>query len=226
MLKRDGLYCFILKMESNGRCYLLAGGRIHALSVQDPNYYYERMKLYADRTKAAFSAYNKAMRTIAREVTQVGGAGTIHGCIVDIDFFSHIYLDPFTGELKYYYAESINSRVEYPTFDLLLEAHVPSLLPAYKRFAKSSKTSSNGLVIASDGAVAPFAKTPLRSSDTTMYRPSNVVRSVQYLLDNNVIRNWNDAVLEGVSDEDILASNYAPKRVYAADDHSLNSGLC
>lgn len=226
MLKRDGLYCFILKMEANGKYYLLAGGRINTLSVQDPNYYYERMKLYADRTKAAFSAYNKAIKTIAREVKRIGGAGTVHGCIVDIDFLNHIYLDPFSGELRFYYAESINNRIEYPSFDQLLEARAPYLLPAYRRLIKPAIDGSKGLAFVGSGAVAPFAQAPSWSSDTSMYRPSNVVRSVQYLLDNNVIRNWNDAVLEGVTDEDIAASNSAPKRLYAAGDHSLNSGSC
>lgn len=32
--------------------------------------------------------------------------------------------------------------------------------------------------------------------DTSMYKPSNVMRRIQYLFDQNVIRVWNDKILE------------------------------
>ena len=224
MLKRDGLYCFLLKMEANGKYYLLAGGRIHSLAFQDPEHYFERMKIYSDRTKAAFSGYNKAIRVIGDEIRRLGGTGNVHGCIVDIDFLNHIYLDPFTGELKFYYAESISERVEYPSLDLLLNEHAKSLLPAYNRLvSKSQSKGTNNQALISLNAVPSLAKSPTISRDTSMYRPSGIVRSVQYLFDTNIIRIWNDAVLAGVTDDEIAASNAAPKRLYGAHDHSLNS---
>lgn len=79
-----------------------------------------------------FSSYMSAIGTIAEEVRAFGGEGKAHGCIVDIDFINHVYLDPLTGRLKFYFATSINDRIEYEHLDALLRRHAPQLLVSYE----------------------------------------------------------------------------------------------
>ena len=77
---------------------------------------------YARVVRDAFTSYMNALQTISCEVRSIGGYGTVHGCIVDIDLFAHIYLDPLTGDLRYYYAEDVSSRHEYARLESLLAA--------------------------------------------------------------------------------------------------------
>ena len=51
------------------------------------------MVAYSTMVKEAFSGYQRAIRLVGDEVKRVGGWGSVHGCIVDIDFFNHVYLD-------------------------------------------------------------------------------------------------------------------------------------
>ena len=50
--------------------------------------------------KAAFTPYRNALKTISKEIRAFGGNGNIHGCIIDIDFFNHIYVNPFDGKIE------------------------------------------------------------------------------------------------------------------------------
>ena len=50
-------------------------------------------------------------KNISRIIQQLGGSGKIHGCIIDIDFFNHIYVNPSNGTVRAYCAEDINGVV-------------------------------------------------------------------------------------------------------------------
>jgi len=43
------------------------------------------------------------------------------------------------------------------------------------------------------------------ATSTVMYKPSAIMRGLQYTFDHNVVRVWNDAVLEDVTDGNSLA---------------------
>jgi hypothetical protein len=191
MLKRESVYLFLFKWAQTGDTYLLSGARITRLEEQDPEYYYERMLPYVSLVKKAFSSYMNAIGTIAEEVRAFGGEGRVHGCIVDIDFWNHVYLDPFTGRLKFYFATSIDDRTEYEHIDTLLWKHAPQLLASYESLLKERTGDKMPLVKRGEDVSAVEA---IRKADTLMYRPSNVIFSIQRLFESNVIRVWNEDV--------------------------------
>lgn len=194
MLKREGVYLFLFVWEKTGDLYLLSGGRIKRLEVQDPWYYYRNMPTYCSMVKEAFSGYQNAIRRIGSEVKQIGGSGHVHGCIVDIDFFNHIYLDPFSGKLTYYNAWSVDDRVEYHDIRTLLLTSLPELLPGLDRLpgGEGGAESEKPLILrGTDLSIAESAA----KTDTLMYKPSRTMLSIQYLFDSNVIRIWNDEAL-------------------------------
>ncbi|MBR3224430.1 MAG: metallophosphoesterase [Atopobiaceae bacterium] len=193
MLKRESVYLFLFKWERTGDMYLLSGGRINKIEKQDPKYYFERMIPYVSLVKKAFSSYMSAINTIAEEVRAFGGEGRVHGCIVDIDLFNHVYLDPFTGRLKFYFATSIDDRIEYDHLDSLLKSHARHLLPFYEMLLQDASSEREPLVKREVDASVVGA---IHKTDMLMYRPSNVVLSVQRLFYSNVIRVWNDEVFE------------------------------
>lgn len=192
MLKRESVYLFLFVWEQTGNMYLLSGAQITRLEVQDPEYYYARMLPYASLVKEAFSSYMNAINTISNEVKAFGGDGRTHGCIVDIDHVNHVYLDPFTARLKFYCATSIDNRIEYEHLDSLLKHHAPGLLAPYEALLAKHTDSSQLLVKKGEDMDVVSA---IHKTDTLMYRPSNVILSVQHLFESNVIRVWNEDVL-------------------------------
>ncbi|PGA45610.1 hypothetical protein, partial [Bacillus pseudomycoides] len=120
MLKNNNVYCFIFENQKTGKIYLLNGGTINNLEHNDINYYFERMPYYSDAIRESFSNYNQALKSISDSIKKFGGNGTIHGCIVDIDFFNHIYVNPEDGTVTPYFASSIVDKYIYPNVKALL----------------------------------------------------------------------------------------------------------
>lgn len=128
----------------------------------------------------------------------IGGYGSIHGSIVDIDYFNHIYLDPLDGSLTPYYAESTEERAVYDTVELLLKGS-PFIDGDIKRgFLRARKRGELAMIAGAKSEYRPSpALAPVLSMDKAMYSKSNAMKSIQYLLERNVVRIWNDRVLEG-----------------------------
>lgn len=111
MLKKNGIYCFFYQ-NPDEKLYLLNGGAVRVLKNQDINYYYETMDILSLAINKAMKNYNDTLKKISNSIKSIGGDGRIHGCIVDIDFFNHIYLNPYDGKISYYYATSIVDKHE------------------------------------------------------------------------------------------------------------------
>ena len=106
MLKNNNLYMFIIKSKTS--VCLLVGGQRKKLNNENINYYYENMNTYADKIREIIKPYKNAIETISKEIKNIGGTGCIHGCIVDISFFSHIYLNPYDGKITVSYYISVD----------------------------------------------------------------------------------------------------------------------
>ena len=195
MLKRAGFYMFVFPM--NGKYYLLEGGRIHNLDRQNLDYYYDRMSEYAQVVKLAMGAYMGALERVSKAVKAFGGEGGIHGTIVDIDFFNHIYLNPFDGKMSYYYAESVVEKYFYDDLPSLLSERASWLLPGYT--AALLEAGEDGYVLSGRDVQLSEVRDAVQILDTTMYQPSRVMRSIQYLFETNVIRVWNEDALDAAT---------------------------
>lgn len=198
MLKRNNNYMFLL-CNSN-KLYLLEGGRINLLK-HDMHYYYENIPLYCEKVKQAFEPYQTALSIISHEVKSFGGDGGIHGCIVDVDFYNHIYLNPYNGKLHFYYATSTSDRKEFKTIDALLRnspfppisSNGTKLLDSYRKATDDEKTPV--LAVYNIHKESTLATIPDVFLDISMYKPSNIMRKIQYVLEHDVIRIWRDEVL-------------------------------
>ena len=192
-LKRKGLYMFLFKSSST--LYLLSGGHRKRLEYHDVNYYYENMELYNKKVSEALSPYHKALENLAEEIRCFGGWGTVHGCIVDISWFSHIYVNPYDGKITPYYAYDIDSRQIYEDLPSLLKERE---LELYKNFFTAYESGLTPLL--SQYAVKKqknitLPTVPKLVCGTEMYDPSRIMRSVQYIFEQNVIRIWRDEIL-------------------------------
>lgn len=196
-LKQKGIYMFMLQHGLS--LYLLRGGQklnvFHGLE-----YYAANLEKYVEKIQMAFKPYRNALDKIATEVKRFGGSGYVHGSIVDIDFYNHIYLDPFDGYLIPYFAFDVTGRREFHSVQELLESSpVPALgsdgkplLLAYTKLLDTGGVSILAPTVKEDA----LAVVPMEVLDEkNIYAPSRVMKSIQYLLDKGVVRVWNDAVL-------------------------------
>ena len=196
-LKQKGIYMFMLQHGIG--LYLLRGGQklnlFHGLE-----YYAANLEKYVEKIQAAFRPYRNALDKIAAEVKRFGGSGYVHGSIVDIDYYNHIYLDPFDGYLMPFFALDVTDRREFRSVRELLESSpFPALgsdgtpmLSAYTKLLDAGGVS----ILAPTVKEAALAVVPMEILDErNIYAPSRVMKSIQYLLDKGVVRVWNDAVL-------------------------------
>ncbi|MCQ4085523.1 DUF4116 domain-containing protein [Saccharibacillus sp. JS10] len=190
MLKKKDLYCFIFENDKKIR-YFLSGGKIKKIEEQNLNYYYDHMDKYAKAIKIALSGYHEQLLMLSKFIKNIGGSGIIHGSIVDIDVYNHIYLDAQTRNIVSYWAEDITSRYIATDIPTLLSEKRPDLYKNYKKLIKNSSSKME---------VVEFkqSKTGKLESGTEMYKGSNQMRSLQYLLDHNIIREWNESVVDKI----------------------------
>ncbi|MBE6879345.1 MAG: DUF4116 domain-containing protein [Ruminococcaceae bacterium] len=195
MLKRDGLYMFLL--DSMRSLCLLSGGQRKTLEEFNVKYYYDNMARYGQAVRDAIKPYQQFVEAISKEVKSFGGSGKIHGCIVDVSWFSHIYINPFDGKVTPYWALDICSRVVYDNLQLLLEAREPTLAENFMLEYNKQALPIIGTHIMNNSKQkgTEIATVPRWVLGTEMYAPSRIMKSVQYIWSQNVIRVWNEDVL-------------------------------
>ena len=77
-------------------------------------------------------------------------------------------------------------KIVYPSFQELLSNHCPKMLENMNSNKNELVVMKNEL-IPSGGAIY---------EDTKIYRESRIMKKIQYLIDDNIIRVWNDNLLE------------------------------
>ena len=172
----------------------LNGGRKVSLQRSHIDYYYENMPVYVEAVKEMFADYHKDLKSISKNIKAFGGSGKIHGSIVDIDYYNHVYLNPRDGSVTPYYAESITEKYAHENIAALLKKERPDLYSNYKKLIENND-SENAEQMES-GEVSENMDTLHYIPETYMYKNSNIFKSIQYLIDVKVIRIWNDEIID------------------------------
>lgn len=133
--------------------------------------------------------------------------GCVHGCIIDLDFSSHLYLNPYDGTVASYFALSEQDKLVYPNVASLLSAHRPEMLPGLQALAASAPTELVAASSAIPQALASFTDTDIHAegvpvTDTSMYPLSKRLAVLQMIRDHHFIGKWYDHFL----DESAIAS--------------------
>lgn len=194
MLKRDGYYMFVYYNASK-KLVLLNGGASKLLK-NDIKYYYDNLTIYCKLLSQTISQYQAALENVSRIVMQLGGSGKIHGSIVDIDYNNHIFINPITGKSVIYNADDIQRRNVYPSLLSLLNDKCPRLVEKY--------SSSMELPMSIEKKNESLSLITKVESDKSMYKASRIVKNIQYLLYQNIVRDWNDKLLKKDSCNSIL----------------------
>lgn len=183
MLKKNGYYCFI--RPSTRGLSILNGGALKSLNIDNINYYYDNMDSQIAINKEPLDKYTKYQKTISNYIKKIGGLGTIHGSIIDIDFYNHIYVNPFDGTLTGYSALDIIDKYIYANIPSLLKANCPLLYENYQKLLGNSE--SNALII--KGQSTEIILKPTYYPSTDIYQASREIKKMQRL-NNGILTVW------------------------------------
>lgn len=184
MIKKNGYYMFINEYE-NGTLYILNGGAIKKLPINSLEYYYNNIEHVVAIINPPLQKFTEYQTSIAGAVKSFGGSGVIHGAIVDIDFFNHIYVNPIDMTITPYWADDIIHKIVYPSVPALLEDRCPQMFIAYKNLSDSELNKQ--LILQSKTKC--LGKEVYLSTD--IYRASNEMKKMQKLIDG-ILTTWID----------------------------------
>ncbi len=192
MLKRNGVYCFFIKTNNNSELKLLNGGAVKNVGKHDLNYFYENLAKYANSLKVFLESYDNFQKQISSEIKKIGGDGYIHGCIIDIDFWNHLYIDPLDGTITPYFAKSMTDKYVYKNLISLLKYQNKEL---YKNYVKLLEyEDKTGALIKLNNDLRESNK-KIFVSGTEMYKISKILRGFQYTTEKNIVRLWSDIIV-------------------------------
>lgn len=203
MLKKNGYYCFLLTIKNRDEIYILEGGHVRKTGKNNINYFYEHMDNYANSIKLFLNDYITYQKEVSKRVKKIGGFGRIHGAIVDIDFYNHLYINPVDAKITPYYATSDVDKYVYDNIPSLLKYRCPK---SYKIFNELNYNNKQILLKSDSLALNGKCKyVPERD----IYKLSLKIKKLQSCTDFNVITIWNDALAENLSKENgaIIVSN-------------------
>ncbi len=193
MLKKNQTYMFFTYNARHRLC-LLSGGSKKKIDTKPLEYYYALMDDYCRSLKLFLAQYEQYLSQLSEQVKSIGGSGRIHGTIIDIDFYNHLSLDPFSGKIIPYYALNTVSLTLYPTIENLLASQCPRQYQQY--LANPGLIPYSGEMIVKPAEVDPKA----------MYQASRIMKGLQYATKHNVIRIWNDELAKNPLDSGSLLS--------------------
>ena len=190
MLKKNGYYCFIHKTKT-GSLSMLNGGALKKLNTKDVNYYYDNMDSMIAFIETPLKKYTAYQESIADEIRKIGGSGWIHGWIIDIDYYNHVYVNPVDMTVRSYWASDIVNKLVYPTVPALLKNECPELYANYLKLIEGEK--SNPLAVKQTKNEVSLL--PQEYLETDIYKASREIKKMQKL-NSNVLTTWYDIVPE------------------------------
>lgn len=190
MIKKNGLYMFFVILSNCCSLKILCGGQIRN-TAHDLQYYYDHLCEYAKNVALFLEPYHRIQHILSEEIKKIGGSGWIHGSIVDIDYYNHIFVNPIDGSIVPYYAKSMTSKYVYNSIPALLKSKAPRL---YSRYLKED--SLNALPILFTSIIPVDGEKPILVEDTRMYSLSLKIKELQFVIEKKVIRVWSDDLIE------------------------------
>ena len=224
MIKRSGIYLFLARNKKD-KLLVLNGGRPLSVGDYSLEYFYENMEKYSESIKMYLSEYTEYQNKISKELKSIGCTGKIHGCIIDIDYFNHIYINPIDGKITPYYATSIIDKHIYNNFASLLKNKCPSIYLNYEKKYKDDKKYElvnlmNQDIVISDSFVIEY--------DTSIYNVSRIIKGLQFTAKYNVIRLWNPRLVYEASSQNgklIVTSIINPSVRLETEDNYIEMAI-
>lgn len=196
-----------------GTMQILDGGAIKNAGGHTLDYFYENLVPYSKSIKMFLSQFDEFQKNVSKEIKSIGGDGSIHGSIVDIDFYNHLYLNPLDGTITPYFAYSMVDKYVYKNLPSLLKYKCPKIFANYEKKLLCDK-NNNALVVTN--AILPVTKSRIYVNSTEMYKVSRILKGLQFTTKYNIVRLWNDTIAGEASEENgrlIISGIINPKEM-------------
>lgn len=197
MIKHKGKYAFFLVGHLNTK--ICIGGTMKTVSYHSDIEHFDKIfdKMIGKYTKI-FAPYWNYMNKMSSEVKSLGYYGDIHGCIVDLDFCNHIMVNPYDQKVTFYNSPSLG---EVRIFDDLehLIAYINNGYISDTTKQKMIELKNNNAIISKTSQelsqeVGEFIKIDIKNS---IYEVSRYMKQIQRLFQSNILRDWNESLLNG-----------------------------
>ena len=189
MLKKADYYCFIHKNIS-GELSILNGGSLNKLESKDIKHYHENMEAEIAFIKSPLDKFQAIQKKVSDSIKAVGGSGRIHGAIVDIDFYNHIYVNPNDLTITPYFAWDMIEKYAYSSVPSLLKSNCPIL---YENYNKALAGESKEVVAIRGNDDNELAIKPKLYLSTDIYAASRELKKMQKL-NSNILSTWYDNI--------------------------------
>lgn len=108
VIKQNGYYGFFIVNRHTGPAKgisIVDGGRTKRITTSiDLQWLFTNFGIVLSKYLQLLTPLRLAQESISNELQMLGLSGQIHGCIIDIDFFHHIMLNPVDGSVTCYYS--------------------------------------------------------------------------------------------------------------------------
>ena len=226
MIKRNGFYGFFL--INNKRAQICAGGRPKNISeIASIEYLYNCFNLMVYQYVLALKPYRKFQEKISKEICTLNipsfSTGRIHGCIVDVDFYHHIMINPFgEGTITYYYSPVFGLVQPFESFEKLLESveekndrllfHNQDYLSSKSTFLNNNENiltriTSTTLIGKISGALVNV------DIAGGMYGVSKRMNQLQRLFSANILREWDNNLIGQILEIDDVDEYVSDKKL-------------
>lgn len=158
------------------------------LDKKDIQFYYDNMELMVSAIKNPLDKYTMYQQKISDAIKKIGGSGRIHGCIIDIDYYNHVYVNPIGMEIVSYWASDIINKIVYPNIISLLKEKCPTL---YFNYLKAIEMQDDNSVLLKGHRNEKVALAPQKYLETDIYRISLEIKKMQKLY-SNILTSWYD----------------------------------
>ena len=120
VIKACGYYGFFV--VNNSGISIVNGGMTKKIaSSQNIKWIYDNFKIVVDKYLVVLEPLRETQVRISNELKKLGFNGTIHGLIVDVDFYNHVMVNPVDGKITFYYSPVYGQVKTFESFQKQLE---------------------------------------------------------------------------------------------------------
>lgn len=206
VIKSKGFYGFFIVNNKSGISILNGGATRKITTTTNIEWIAENFNVVIEKYLRALTPLRKRQELLSALLKKYGFEGRIHGCIVDVDYYYHIGVNPATGELTFYYSPFVGAMHTYNSFPEMLSGMVQmGRLPEGKRLEIESSVTTE---IPSLGNGDPTPSAVTGSFETNFpsmqwvslsdgfYAGSRFISSLQRLFTNRVLRRFDIELAE------------------------------
>ena len=151
--------------------------------------------------------FRNVQEQLSKELKILGLSGSIHGCIIDIDFYHHIMLNPLDGTMTYYYSSAFGSVRSLSSFDKVIlsmkdndvssDRDYDLLRSQFNNMRNNSvfllsKINASCLLSTSTSDISEWdTKEEIISRSDGIYGLSRKINSLQRIFTNRTLRDFN-----------------------------------